>query len=399
LPDQALDLVELRILRLPLRRPFVTALGATSQRDVLLVRVVTVAGAEGWGECAAETVPRYWHETVESAEIVLRRWLAPAVLAGPVTDFPVEGLAQRAGVVGHPMAAAALEMALLDARLRSTGTSLADHLASSPPPAPVAPGAGTAEGPWRPRSNVPATFTAGLDDDPLAAVAAGYRSVKLKLAGLDGIDRLAALAGDVRRAGAGTAIEVSADANGSLAALTGEDPGHRALGRLDAIGLSHLEQPLAADDLVGHARLVGRLATPVCLDESASSAGAVEAALALRAAGAVCVKASRLGGLAAARRVHDACVAAGVQAKVGGMLETGIGRAAALALAALPGFTLPPDLSASDRYWAPEAELTEPVRLGDGGHLAVPNGAGLGVQVRAAVVEASTVSVASIRPG
>jgi O-succinylbenzoate synthase len=220
---------------------------------------------------------------------------------------------------------------------------------------------------------VVATATAGFEDDVESFVGAGYRSVKVKVAP-DRALPSAAIPEDV---------SVQADANGSYA----RDPGQ--IAALDELGLLAIEQPLAADDLAGHAVLTRELRTPVVLDESVPSLDALDAAIDLRAADGVSVKPARLGGIAVARTAHDRCVAAGVAAKVGGLLETGIGRAAALAVAALPGFTWPADLSASDRYW--HEDITEPFELDANGCLVVPDGPGLGVAVRVDLVDRATV--------
>jgi O-succinylbenzoate synthase len=181
----------------------------------------------------------------------------------------------------------------------------------------------------------------------------------------------------------GESIALVADANGSFAV---EDLD--TLRVLDGAGLACLEQPLPADDLVGSARVAAALVTPICLDESIGSPGDAAAAIALGACSVVNVKAARVGGLAAAKRVHHVCAAAGVACRIGGMLETGIGRAAAVALGALPGFTVPGDLAATDRYWA--EDITAPFVLDDHGHLPVPDGP---VAVREDVLDRVTTSV------
>jgi O-succinylbenzoate synthase len=257
------------------------------------------------------------------------------------------------------MAKAAWEMATLDALLRGRGVPLAAHLGGV-------------------RTTVDATATVGFDDDVAEYLRAGYRSVKLKISP-DRIPRELPVA----------TVDMQLDANGSF----GAQPDR--LAQIDELHATLVEQPLAADDLTGHAALARRLRTPICLDESITSAGAIDAAVALGAMHVACIKPSRLGGLAAAKEAVERCTAAGVGAKVGGMLETGIGRAAALALASLPGFTLPADLSASDRYW--EHDVTEPFVLDAEGRLSVPQGPGLGVDVRMDVVDEHTVSVESVR--
>jgi O-succinylbenzoate synthase len=329
-----LDAVELLVVRMALVRPFVTVHGSTDHRDVLLVHVMADE-SEGWGECGADTSPSYWWETVSSAKSVL------------------PDIARGEPVAGHPMAHAAFEMALLDAELRRDNTSLAAHLGAT-------------------RDRVVATATAGFEDDVESFVAAGYRSVKLKIAPDRALPSMSVPA----------AVSVQADANGSFA-----DDSEPVLS-LDGLGFLAIEQPLAADDFAGHAALTRALGTPVCLDESVTSLDALDAVIDMHAADGVSVKPARLGGIAAAKAAHDRCVAAGIAAKVGGLLETGIGRAAALAVASLPGFTWPADLSASDRYW--REDITEPFELGADGCLVVPNGPGLGVTVRSDLVDRAT---------
>ena len=181
----------------------------------------------------------------------------------------------------------------------------------------------------------------------------------------------------------GDGVGLQVDAN---AAYTLDDAEH--LARLDAFGLLLVEQPLAAGDLRHHALLAARMSTPICLDESITSAKTAADAIALGACSIVNIKAGRVGGYLEAKRVHDVCRVHGVPVWCGGMLETGLGRAANLALAALSNFSLPGDTSASARYW--ETDLTEPFVLDDDGHIGVPDGPGLGVEPRPDVLEAIT---------
>ncbi len=138
-----------------------------------------------------------------------------------------------------------------------------------------------------------------------------------------------------------------------------------------------IEQPLGVEDLVDHARLAERLNTPICLDESLRSIGAVRSALELEACSIVSVKLGLVGGLSAARGIHDVCRARGVPAWCGGMLESGVGRAHNLALATLPGFTLPGDISESGRYW--DRDIVTPEFSIERGRMAVPEAPGIGV--------------------
>jgi O-succinylbenzoate synthase len=375
--------VELVRLRLPLRIEWVTAAGRYSHRDVLLVRAV-IGAAEGWGECVAQSEPTYTAEYVESAMDVLSRHLIPRILAADLTRSapdPAQGPGWAGGdgpsapalaaVKGHPMAKAALEMALLDAHLKIAGRPLASHLgAVARPPA---------DGP--PPATVVAGVAVGVSDNAEALleevdrfVAAGYRRVKLKIH--PGWDEEPVAA--VRARWSAGQLMVQVDANGSYAGR--RDP-VSVLTQLDTYDLLLVEQPLGDDDLLGHAALAARLATPLCLDESITSAAVAATALAVGACRVINIKPGRVGGLLEAVRIHDLCRSAGIPVWCGGMLETGVGRAANLALASLPGFVLPGDLSAADRFWSDDI-VTAPARLNPDGTIPVPSGPGLGVELR-----------------
>jgi O-succinylbenzoate synthase len=339
--------VELFRVRLPLVQPFRTATSATAVKDALLVHVITDAG-EGWGECVAPRHPTYLPDTIDTSRLALRDHLVPRAFAG----------ASLHDVRGHAPARFALECALLDAQLRAEGVSLARHLGAT-----------------RPR--VEAGVAIGLvdDDRELAALVAhyaeqGYGRMKLKIEPGHDTDVV-----KVARAAAGDAIELAVDANGSYA--TGDASDVRAL---DEFGLQCIEQPLAPDAIGAHARLASELYTPVCLDESITGANVAHDAIATGACDMVSIKAGRLGSFTETRAVHDLCVAGGVPALAGGMLETGVGRAALLAIAALPGCTATGDCSGSARYFGPDGDLTEPFVVEDG-RLQVPDGPGLGTEV------------------
>jgi len=360
--------VELRRLELELVSPLATANGTHERRPVVLVHVETERGG-GDGECDALAEPNYTDECADGAEAVLAEHLIPLLLGdGRPAEFgsAEDAIALLDAVPGNPMAKAALEMALLDAELRSAGQSLAASLGATRPTIPAG-----------------ATLGMGATSSVVAAarstVAAGYRRLKLKIAPGRDVVPLAALRSEFPD------VILVADANCSYDL---SDTGHRAaLRAIDALGLAAIEQPLDRRDLAGSARLVAECATPVVLDEAIDSLAALEAALRARACAGVVVKPARLGGIAAAVRVHDACVAAGMHLSIGGMLEAGLARAAMIAVGALDGFDLPGDLGASDRYFRPD--ITAPHELVDGG-LRVPASPGLGVALDAAVVEAAT---------
>lgn len=348
---------ELRRVAMPLRTPFRTSFGTQLDRDVLLVRVEgTTDGVEtfGWGECVSMAEPRYSPEYVDGSQHVIERFFAPMIFERG--DVGAEEVAPLLSVFeGHPMAKAAVEMAVLDAELRARGESFASYLGAVVDRVPTGVSVGITDSTGELLDQV-----AGYLDD-------GYIRIKLKIEpGMD-VERVAAV-----RDRFGDEVMLQVDAN---AAYTLDDADH--LGVLDAFDLLLIEQPLATDDLRHHAILAKRMRTPICLDESITSAKSAADAIALGSCSIVNIKAGRVGGYIEAKRVHDVCHVHGVPVWCGGMLETGLGRAANLALAALPDFSLPGDTSASARYW--ERDITEPFVLDPDGNIAVPTGPGLGV--------------------
>jgi O-succinylbenzoate synthase len=345
--------IEMRRISMPLVAPFRTSFGVQTGRDVLLLRVVTDA-AEGWGECVAMGDPLYSPEYVDSAQDVLRRFLIPALATADRIDASMVATV-LAPFKGHRMAKCALELAVLDAELRAEGRPLAREL-----------GAVTDRVPCGVSIGIMGTIPHLLDavDGYLQE---GYRRIKLKIE--PGWD-IAPVRAVRERFGDDVLLQVDANT-----AYTVADARH--LAKLDPFDLLLIEQPLDEEDVLGHAELAKLVTTPICLDESITSAATAAAAIRLGACRIVNIKPGRVGGYLEARRIHDVCVANGVAVWCGGMLETGIGRAANVALAALPGFTLPGDTSASGRYF--HTDITEPFVLTDG-HLTVPSGPGLGVE-------------------
>ncbi len=355
--------VELRRVAMPLVAPFTTSFGTQTARDVLLV-AVHAEGVTGWGECVAIERPVYSSEFTDGAAQVLEAFLAPPVLEAD--DATADGFADLVGWVhGHRMAKAALEMALLDAELRLADTSLATRLGAVADRVPCGVSVGMA-------ASVEAVVEAVAD-----YVAQGYRRVKLKVQPGFDLDLLSA----VRAAHPTVPLQV--DANTAYAI---EDLGH--LAAFDQFDLLLVEQPFAEDRLGDHARLAQRIATPVCLDESITSEAVCRDAIAMGATSVVNLKAGRVGGLLAARHLAEVCAGFDVPVWCGGMVETGIGRAANVALAACPNFSLVGDVSASDRFWAQDL-VTAPFVMDDG-HLPVPTGPGLGVEVDHDFLDAHT---------
>jgi o-succinylbenzoate synthase len=313
--------VELRRIRLPLVVPFRTSFGTETEREILLVRVTT-PDSEGWGECVALSEPVYSPEYLDGAQRVIERFLLPAVFAAG--DITAVGVAPAlAFVKGNPMAKAAVETAVLDAELRASGTALASYLGAT-------------------RTAVDSGVSVGIMDSVdrlLDAVGAyldqGYKRIKLKIEPGWDVEPVRAVR---ERFGDGVLLQVDANTAYTLA-----DARH--LAKLDPFDLLLIEQPK-------------QIATPVCLDESIESARDAANAIALGACSIVNIKPGRVGGYLEARRIHDVCAAHGVPVWCGGMLESGVGRAANVALAAMDNFTLPGDTSASDRYF--REDITEP---------------------------------------
>ncbi len=367
----------LRELRLPLMRPFRISSGEVSERRILLLELADADGAAGWAECVAQERPNYGPETLDTAWWGIREWLAPRVL-GRTFEGPADvGPALEEGVRGHQMARAGVEMACWELAARRSGRSLADLLGGV-------------------RDRVETGISVGIQDSPealadrvRAAREEGYGRIKVKVK--PGADRAFLAAA---REALGPEVPLMADANAGY----GREDGDR-LASLDEFGLLMLEQPLDPDDLLGHAELQGRMETAICLDETITSPLRAEAMIRLGAGRIVNVKPGRVGGFGPSLRIHDLCRAHGVPVWCGGMLESGVGRAHNVALASLPGFTLPGDLSASRRYW--EEDVVEPEwTVEEDSTVRVPRDRpGMGVEVRRERVESLTVRRTELAAG
>lgn len=371
--------LELRRISLPLVTAFTTSFGSETHRDILLLRVELERENtifEGWGECVAPNDPTYSAEYVAAAETVIEQHLFPR-LAAPdrITAAEVHHLLRS--VKGHPMAKASLEMAILDAELRAEKISLATHLHGDHPLT---------------RDRIPAGVSVGIFPDLnqlLAAVQGyvddGYLRIKLKIQPGWDIEPVREV-----RALIGPHLGLQVDAN---TAYTRHDAAH--LRRLDEFDLLLIEQPLPEDDLLGHRDLANAIDTPICLDESIISVTTALDAIDIGAAEIINIKPGRVGGYLEARRIHDLCQERGIPAWCGGMLETGIGRAANAALASLPGFTLPGDISAAERFYAHDI-VVAPITL-IGGNVLVPTTHGLGFEVEPRILDAASTSTRHLR--
>lgn len=372
----SIELLRLHRLELPLVRPFRTSFDTVRVRDVILVEAVDSDGVSGWGECVCDPYPLYSPEYNETAIDVIEEHLLPRLRA-VVSDGcdPEEVRAALAPVRGHYMAKGGVTTALLDAWLRRRGQSLASYLGSA-------------------RDAVDCGVSVGIPVDEsidalLAEVGgyvdAGYRRIKLKIQPGWDIEPVRA----VREAWPTMAVQTDANQ-----AYRRTDAAHLAL--LDDFGLLLHEQPLEEDDWYGHVLLSQACRTPICLDESIHSVASAQSALELGACTIINIKPGRVGGYLTARDIHDVARDRGNPVWCGGMLETGVGRAANVALASLPGFTLPGDTSASDRYY--RLDVTEPFVLVDG-RLPVPQGPGIGIDPIPAVLEELTVWTAELPVG
>jgi len=347
-----LNSVELHRIKLSLVAPFETSFGVQTERDVLLLKAITDAG-EGWGECVAGEEPTYSSEYVEGAQEVLIRHLIPRLLNREISLADVARILRP--IHGHNMAKAALEMAMLDAELRADGKSFGQFFGATR----TAVDCGVSVGIHSSIPELLQTVGGYLD--------AGYLRIKLKIKPGWDVEPVRA----VRERFGDVPLQVDANTAYSLA-----DAKH--LAELDRFDLLLIEQPLPEEEVLAHAKLARTVKTPICLDESITSAQTAADAIELGACQVINIKPGRVGGYLEGRKIHDVCVERGIPVWMGGMLETGIGRAGNVAMAAMPGFTLPGDTSASDRYY--HRDITEPFVLKDG-RLKVPTRPGLGVTV------------------
>ena len=367
--------LELRRIELDLVTPFRTSFGVERRRDILLLHV-TVDRAdgttgEGWGECVARHEPAYSSEFVNGAQLVVTEHFWPELVAGG--ELHAADVAHRlARFSGHPMSKAALEMALLDAQLRAADTNLHALFGGG-------------------RDRVPSGVSVGIFDtlDELLGQVQGYLDdgyarIKLKIEPGWDLEPVRLV-----RELIGPDMGLQVDAN---TAYGRSDVEH--LCRLDDYDLLLIEQPLPEEDIIGHARLAAAARTPICLDESIVSLQTAADAIELGAAEIINIKPGRVGGYLEARRIHDLCRERGVPVWCGGMVETGIGRAANAALAALPGFTLPGDISASSRFYHRDI-VTEPITV-ENGEVRVPTAGGLGFDLDHDFLDAITTATTTL---
>ncbi len=364
-----IDRITLREIRLSLKEPFRISSGVIRERRIALLELTDRDGATAMSECVAFQLPIYTSETIDTAWFAIREWLAPRVLGRELAGPEVVHALLEENIRGHNMAKAALEMGCWGLAATATGVSLSSLVGGT-------------------RERVPTGISLGIQAEPAAlvaraqaAVADGYRKIKVKIRPGQDVAYVRAV-----REALGDAIGLMADAN---SAYRLDDSA--SLVELDTFGLIMLEQPLGDDDLVRHAALQRRLRTPICLDESITGVDRAQDMIELASGRIVNIKPGRVGGFSVSMAIHDLCAGAGVPVWCGGMLESGIGRAYNVALASLPNFSLPGDLSPSARYWDRDVVMPEWTMDAEGMVRVPHDRPGLGVTIDHDFLESLTV--------
>jgi o-succinylbenzoate synthase len=357
--------ITLRKLQMRLRAPFETSFGITHDRPVLLVEL-HADGFTGWSEVTATAGPFYNAESIDIAWLVIRDFLAPRIL-GKSLSAASEARGHFAAVRGHEMSRAGIENALWDIESQQRGIPLSQLLGGA-------------------RTEISCGVSLSLQDSPekllekvAAEVAAGYQRIKIKIKPGKDLAYISA----VRKAYPNICLSVDANSAYTLDNV-------EALRGFDAFNLLMIEQPLWWDDIYSHSKLQKQLKTPLCLDESIHHLRDVQAAIDLSACRIINIKLGRVGGYSSAREIQAYCLDRNIPVWCGGMLECGIGRAHNIAVSTLPGYTLPGDVSASQRYWV--EDVIEPeVTVTPQGTIRVPQTPGLGYHVRHELIDRWTV--------
>lgn len=354
-----IERIVLREIRLALKEPFRISSGVVSERRICLLELTDAGGAVTWSECVAGEQPNYSAETIDTAWLAIREWLAPRVLGNSIENpASVAGMLD-VGVCGHNMAKASLEMGCWALEAQVRGEPLSRVLGGV-------------------RDRVPTGISIGIQANPdalvkraRAAFDQGYRKIKVKIQPGADLEYVTAV-----RSALGDDVHLMADANSAYKLSDAEH-----LAQLDALDLIMIEQPLGRDDLVRHAQLQRRLRTPICLDESITSVDRAEDMIELGAGRIINIKPGRVGGFSVSKGIHDLCERSGIPVWCGGMLESGVGRAHNVALASLSNFSLPGDLSPSARYWERDIVMPEWTMDADGMVHVPLDRAGIGVEV------------------
>ncbi len=368
MPSMRIDRITLREIRLALKEPFRISSGVVQERRIMLLELHDASGATTWSECVAGELPNYSSETIDTAWLAISQWVAPRVIGREIAHPGELHEVLERDFREHRMAKAGVEMGCWGLAATLAGQPLARFIGGT-------------------RTQIAAGISLGIQASPAAliekagaALAEGYRKVKIKIEPGKDVEWLRAA-----RAALGSDAHLMADANN---AYTLDDTDR--LAALDELDLMMIEQPLAHDDLVRHAALQRSLRTPICLDETITSLDRAQDMIALKSGRIINIKAGRVGGFAQSLAIHDLCESQGIPVWCGGMLESGIGRAYNVALASLPNFTLPGDVSPSARYWA--RDVVNPEWTMKNGMVTVPlDVPGIGVEVDTAMIESITV--------
>jgi len=362
-----LERIELREIEMPLKHPFETSFGRTTRRRILIVRVFDKDGASGYGECVAAENPFYNHETIDTAWLMTTKYIAPLLARARVASA-AQVNAALSPIRGNRMAMACVEAAVWDLEAKLAGRPLWQHLGGV-------------------RDEIACGVSIGLQETVEALIdkvtnelESGYQRIKIKIKPGKDVQLVEAIRARF------PSITLSVDAN-SAYSLNGE---LSVVKQLDQYNLLMIEQPLAPGDLVDHAKLQREIKTPICLDESIISLADARHAYELGSCRIINIKLGRVGGHTEVQLIHAYALEHGIPVWCGGMLEAGIGRAHNIALSTLPGFTLPGDVSASERYWE-EDIIDPPVTVSRKGTIKAPTGHGIGYEVNEARIEALTV--------
>ena len=365
--DLNLQKLELREIGLPLKAPFVTSFGTSLKRRILVVRVTDGDGTIGYGECTAPEEPFFNHETIDTAWSIISDFVAPLLAKASIAQA-AEVSAALAPIRGNRMAIGGVESAIWDLEAKKAKVPLWRHLG------------GTQE-------EINCGVSIGLQKSPEVLlekvtheVESGYQRIKLKIKPGQDLELVRIIRANFPD------IKLSVDANSAY--RLDRDIG--LFEQLDEYDLLMIEQPLAAGDLVDHAKLQKRIKTSICLDESIASVRDAQHALELGSCRIINIKLGRIGGHSEAKAIQELAAEQNVPVWCGGMLESGIGRAHNIAMSTLPGFTLPGDVSASARYWE-EDIIKPPVTVSKKGTITAPRGFGIGYEVNEPIVEELTV--------
>ncbi|HYW74384.1 MAG TPA: o-succinylbenzoate synthase [Pyrinomonadaceae bacterium] len=365
--NSPLERIELREIELPLKAPFETSFGRTTQRRIMIVKVTNKDGAAGYGECVASENPFFNHETIDTAWLVTAKHIAPLLARSKINAAAMVNDA-LAPIRENRMAKAGVEAAIWDLEAKLAGEPLWRHIGGT-----------------RTEINCGVSIglqssTAALVDKVRCEVESGYQRIKIKIKPGKDVELAAAVRREFPH------IKLSVDANSAYRIET-DTP---VLKRLDDYDLLMIEQPLTPGDLLDHSELQRAIRTAICLDESIVCLANARHAHELDACRIINIKLGRVGGFTEARAIQAFAKENGMPVWCGGMLEAGIGRAHNIALSTLPGFTLPGDVSASARYW--EEDIIEPpVTVSPAGTIKAPNDPGIGFEVNQARIEALTV--------